>query len=312
MFLSRKNFIVFLFVFISNSYFIANTFASNFTRPADNVALIGSIFSVNTYQNDSPATLGKRYNVGVNAIVAANPGVGEQSLFKSGNLVEIPNQFLLPPLPRAGIIINLPEMRLYYFPENSHEILTFPIGIGRIGKTIPITRTYVTRKKIDPVWIPPKDIREFNRARGIELPKVMPPGPDNPLGPYAIYLRVPTYLIHSTIFPESIGTRASFGCIRMHESDIMQFFPDVQPGTLVEIINMPNKIAWNQQKLFLESHPPLEEHAQEESVQFAEIVREIEKSTQRVSAVTLVNWPLVMAMTEQPDGIPREIGKEVL
>src|SRR3990167_9172483 len=178
--------------------------------------------------------------------------------FAYGKEVIIPTQHLLPNTPRKGIVINLPEMRMYYYADN--EVLTYPIGIGKPGKTIPVTSSKVTYKKTNPFWYPPQDIREFNLAQGVILPRVLPPGPDNPLGTYAIYMTVPTYLIHSTIFPESVGRRASFGCIRMYENDIETFFPIIKKGTPVLIVNAPVKIAWQKNRLYMEAHRPLEEH----------------------------------------------------
>ena len=216
-----------------------SAFASSFAIPSAGHTLIGNMQSTNATPNDTPTTLAQRYNLGLNAIVNANPGATEQSIANS--YVNIPTEFLLPALPYKGIVINLAEMRMYYYPEGSgNQVMTFPIGIRKIGKTIPIQNTAITRKVVNPTWTPPADIRKYNRDQGIELPYKMEAGPDNPLGPYAIYLRIPTYLIHSTIFPESIGRRASFGCIRMNETDIKEFFPLVQPGTPVAIINVPN------------------------------------------------------------------------
>src|SRR5437762_1500644 len=129
--------------------------------------------------------------------------------------------------------------------------------------TIALAHTAVVRKAENPVWIPPEDIRAFNLEQGVVLPRVMPAGPDNPLGPMAIYLQIPTYLIHSTIYPDSVGRRASFGCIRMHKSDIEDFFPLVQPGTPVTIVDMPTKVSWVGDRLYLETHEPLEEHRSE-------------------------------------------------
>jgi L,D-transpeptidase ErfK/SrfK len=196
-------------------------------------------------------------------------------------------------------------MRMYYYPAGSDQVMTFPIGIGRIGKTIPIKKTYVVRKALHPTWTPPADIREFNEQQGITLPKVMGAGPDNPLGPYGIYLGIPTYLIHSTIFPESIGRRASFGCIRMNESDIKQFFPIVSAGVPVVIVDMPNKVAWEGSHLYLEAHPPLEERANYASL--SSIVKSI-KERLPTNHFTLINWQMVNAIAEQPDGVPHEIG----
>ncbi len=281
--------------------------ADNFPLPATNEALIGQAGYIHARQNDTPVTISQRYNLGVNAILDANPGTVINTVFPVDKAVRVPTEFLLPPLPRTGIIVNLPEMRLYYYPPGGGKVMTFPVGIGRIGKTIPIRRTAIVRKVVDPVWIPPADIRAFDEAQGLHVPRVMPAGPDNPLGPYAIYLRIPTYLIHSTIFPDSIGTRASFGCIRMNEGDIVQFFPLVTPGTPVDIINMPNKVAWNGDALYLEAHPPLAEHSEKPNATLGGIVNEIENQMPK-DAVTLINWQMVAELAEQPDGLPHDVG----
>jgi len=285
-----------------------NTYARNFLLPSNDEALIGQVEYTSTDHGDTPTTIAERYNLGLNAVVAANPGSTETTVFTSGAPIKVASQFLLPPLPRRGIVINLPEMRLYYYPEGSNQVMTFPIGIGRIGKTIPIKATSITRKTVNPTWTPPKDIREFNEQQGIKLPTVMAAGPDNPLGPYAIYLGIPTYLIHSTIFPESIGRRASFGCIRMNESDIKQFFPIVKSGIPVMIIDMPNKVAWEGNSLYLEAHPPLEERAHYSSI--SSVASDIKAKLPR-DHVTLINWALVSYISEEPDGVPHEIGIRV-
>ncbi|MBV8802344.1 MAG: L,D-transpeptidase family protein [Gammaproteobacteria bacterium] len=285
-------------------FFHPIVFATAFPLPASENALLGEIQYAQVTR-ESPATIAERYNLGLNAIVNANPGSTERVVYNATGSVKLATQFLLPPVTRKGIVINLPEMRMYYFPENSNQMMTFPVGIGKIGKTIPIRNTIIARKKVNPVWIPPADIRQYNEDQGIHLPTVMAAGPDNPLGPYAIYLGIPTYLIHSTIFPESIGRRASFGCIRMNESDIKEFFPLVTAGTPVTILNMPNKIAWNGDQLYLEAHPPLEEHA--DTADIHQLINTIANSLPHHD-ITLVNWQLVAYLTEQPDGVPHEIG----
>lgn len=283
--------------------------AQTFTLPSQNESVIGTIHYVESTATESTPTLANRYNLGQNALIAANPGLTENGALPDKEYLTVPTQFLLPALPRKGIIINLPEMRMYYFPTNSDVVMTFPIGIGKIGKTIPLANTAVTKKVVNPTWIPPEDIRAFNRQQGVELPRVMGPGPDNPLGPYAIYLRIPTYLIHSTIFPESLGRRASFGCIRMNEDDIREFFPSVQPGTPVTIVDMPIKVAWENNSLYLEAHPPLEERSHLISVDG--VVNSIEQSTAAKKEIVLVNWQLVSYLAEQPDGVPHEVGTTV-
>lgn len=275
-------------------------FANQYSVPSG--TLIGDISYTRAASGDTLITIGQRYNVGVNGMLGANPGLNEKTPLPAGMPIKIPSLFLLPSLPRKGIVINLAEMRMYYFTDNT--VMTFPVGIGRVGKTIPMGPTAISYKKVNPTWTPPDDIREFNRNQGIELPTQMGPGPDNPLGPYAIYLKVPTYLIHSTIFPESIGTRASFGCIRMNEYDIKQFFPSVEPGTPVSIVNIASKVGWEGDQLFLEAHLPLEEH---EDKGLSGVVNSIQQSVPK-QGVTLINWQAVSFLAEQRDGIPHEIG----
>ncbi len=279
-------------------------FANHYYLPSNGGSVIGNVSYTSTWPGETLVGIGSRNNVGLNVLLSANPGLPDNSGLSAGTYVKVPAKFVLPPLPHKGIVVNVSEMRMYYYPEGSNTVMTFPIGIGKVGKTIPLGNTSITRKTVNPTWIPPEDIREFNKQQGIELPYVMGPGPDNPLGPYAIYLRVPTYLIHSTIFPESIGRRASFGCIRMHESDIKQFFPIVQSGTSVAIVDIPSKVGWDGNRLYLESHPALEET---KDSGLHGIVSSIEQATPH-HGVTLINWQAVSYLNDLRDGVPHEIG----
>lgn len=282
-------------------------FATAYQAPPPQQSIIGHVRYDTAHYGDNVVKFAKHYDLGYNAIVNANPHLTMQRQFPSGASVQIPTQHLLPNQPRQGIIINLPEMRMYYFPAGTNAVYTYPIGIGKIGKTIPITKTSITRKATDPTWTPPDDIREFNlKENGIVLPQVMPPGPDNPLGPYAIYMRVPTYLIHSTIFPESVGKRASFGCIRMYERDIKEFFPSITSGIPVAIINDPVKLGWQNNRLFMEAHQPLEEHNREYDSSLPGIVHRISSSAQ--NQPVLVDWQLISYIAREHDGLPHEVG----
>jgi L,D-transpeptidase ErfK/SrfK len=284
----------------------SQAFATAYKIPPASEALIGDIKYNTIGANDTVVTLAQRYDIGFNAIENANPDTDMSKAFTLGAPVKIPTQHLLPNQTRKGIVINLPEMRMYYFVDGTDEVYTYPIGIGKIGKTIPIRNTEITRKKEDPSWIPPQDIREFNLKQGIVLPRVMPPGPDNPLGPYAIYMGIPTYLIHSTIFPESVGKRASFGCIRMFESDIKDFFPSIKGGIPVVIVNSPVKVGWQNDQLFMEAHQPLEEHSSASDASLPGIVHTISNYSKADS--TLIDWQLVSYISEKRDGIPHDIG----
>lgn len=275
--------------------------AATYTVPPANQAIIGQ---VQYSSGDSVVKVSERYDVGYNAIQSANPQIDPRKALRS--TLKIPTQHLLPNQPREGIVVNLPEMRMYYFIPGTGRVATYPIGIGKIGKTIPIAQATITKKAKDPSWVPTPDIREFNLAQGIVLPQVMPAGPDNPLGPYAIYMSVPTYLIHSTIFPESIGKRASFGCIRMYETDIKDFFPSITPGIPVVIINSPIKVAWQNNHLYMEAHQPLEEHNGAYDATLPGAVSQINSLTKNQD--TLVDWQALAFIEKERDGLPHEVG----
>lgn len=289
--------------------FITQTIhAQTFVVPANGDSIIGAATYTSTGSGETLVTIGQRYDLGVNAMQAANPDIPLNSYIAPGSKVAVPASHVLPALPHKGIVINLPEMRMYYYASDG-VVKSYPIGIGRVGKTIPLAHTAVIRKAEHPVWIPPDDIRAFNQEQGVKLPQVMPAGPDNPLGPYAIYLLIPTYLIHSTIYPDSIGRRASFGCIRMHVTDIKDFFPLVTPHMPVTIVDMPNKVGWDAGSLYLEANQPLEEHSTEYYASYSGMVDTIAAET--YNTPVFIDWQEVADLAEVRDGTPHEIGFKI-
>lgn len=280
--------------------------AASYSVPTPDHSLIGQTQYTSTEDGSSVLTVAQHYDLGFNAIAGANPQLNMNRKFTPHSLLKVPTQHLLPDAPRRGIIINLPEMRMYYYPENSGKVLTYPIGIGKIGKTIPILQTHVVRKVKDPIWTPTENIRKFNLEQGIVLPIHMPAGPDNPLGPYAIYTKIPTYLMHSTIFPESIGKRASFGCIRMFQPDIESFFPLIQRGIPIDIINSPITLGWENNHLYMQAFEPLEEHEKDQNNSLPGVVHSIVQLTENQSL--LVDWQVVAYIKEERDGVPHDIG----
>lgn len=280
--------------------------SATFNVPPADQSLIGQIEYQKTSSDDSIVKFQKRYDVGFNAIEKANPQINPAKPLPRGDEIKLPTQHLLPNGVREGIVVNLPEMRMYYYLPGTTKVATYPIGIGRIGKTIPLATATITKKVKDPQWVPTDDIREFNLTQGVVLPQIMPAGPDNPLGPYAIYMSIPTFLIHSTIFPESIGKRASFGCVRMYESDIQDFFPSINPGIPVLIINSPVKVAWQKNRLLMEAHTPLEEHTAEYNATLPGTIAQINQLTKHQD--TLVDWQAVAFIEKERDGLPHEIG----
>lgn len=285
------------------------TFAERYAVPTEQQSLIGDIQYVTTSGNDDVVSIAKKYNIGFNAIKSANPDHDFTKSFYPGTVLTISNQHILPTNKREGIVINLPEMRMYYFPRNSKEVLTYPIGIGKIGNTIPITNTHIVKKVENPTWTPTENIRKFNLEQGIVLPKVMKAGPENPLGQYAIYTGLPTYLIHSTIFPESVGKRASFGCIRMFVPDIESFFPTIEKNIPVFILNNPTKIGLEDNKVYMESHEALEEHKKDYEASLPATVHKITEATDKNAY--LIDWQLVSYLNNEKDGMPHEIGFQI-
>jgi len=229
--------------------------------PAD-VDLIGEIRYVEARYEDTLLDIARRYDLGKNEIVNANPGV-DTWLPGKGTRIMLPTRYILPKVPREGLVLNLPEMRLYYFPParrgKVRRMVTHPISIGRMDWKTPLGKTRISAKQKDPSWRPPKSIQKEALEKGEELPDVVPAGPDNPLGRYALRLGIPGYLIHSTNKPYGLGMRVSHGCIRMYPEDIERLFGRIRVNTPVHIIDEPIKLGWLADTLFIEVHPPLEE-----------------------------------------------------
>lgn len=287
-----------------------HVFATAYTLPKPNDSLIGQRQYNATQLGDSVYTIAQKYDLGFNALESANPQLDLGRKFPDNALIQLPTEHLLPDEDREGVIVNLPEMRMYYFKPETNQVFTYPIGVGKIGKLIPIVKTSVTYKKENPTWTPPQDIRDYDlKELGIVLPKKVPAGPDNPLGRYAVYMKLETYLMHSTIYPESIGTRASFGCIRMYQSDIETLFPEMKRGTPVLIINSPIKLGWQEDKLYMEQYKPLEEHDKAFEAKLPGAVHMITELTK--DEPTLVDWQLVAYLAAEKDGIPHAIGMKI-
>lgn len=207
--------------------------------------------------------IAKKYNVGFLALLQANPGV-DPYVPRPGSVLTIPLQTLLPDAPREGIVINLAELRLYYYQPGTNSVTVYPIGIGQLGgdTLTPTMVTTISDKRANPTWTPTANIRARYKANGIDLPAVVPAGPDNPMGHHAIRLAAygGVYLLHGTNADFGIGMRVSSGCIRLRDDDIETLFRQVTPGTKVNIINTPIKASVEPNSVRLvEVHQPLSE-----------------------------------------------------
>lgn len=238
--------------------------ANTWPLPPPGSRLVGeNRFHVVENNGGSLEAIAKKYNVGFLALLQANPGV-DPYVPRAGSVLTIPLQTLLPDVPREGIVLNLAELRLYYYPPGSNKVTVYPIGIGQLGGSTvtPTMVTTVSDKRANPTWTPTANIRARYKAQGIDLPAVMPAGPDNPMGHHAIRLAAygGVYLLHGTNADFGIGMRVSSGCIRLRDGDIKALFDQVKPGTKVSIINTPIKASIEPNGVHLvEVHQPLSE-----------------------------------------------------
>lgn len=233
-----------------------------FELPAMGDDVVGKLFSYQTHQGENFFTIAKKFDVGYFNLIETNPGVNPTQT-PPGTYVLIPNHHILPNAPREDIVINLAEMRVYFYPPNEKKVYVYPVGIGREETRTPLGYLHVIEKRENPVWISPKSVREARAKQGVIIPKVMQPGPDNPLGHYAIRLSLPTYLIHGTNDEDGVGRRSSAGCIRMFNDDVKALFGKIHVGTNVLVINQPVKIGRSGRDIFLEVHLPLHEYESE-------------------------------------------------
>lgn len=251
-----------LFSIVASSLSQADTFI---LPPAD-IDVIGQVETITAGRDDTLLDIARRYDLGQNEILYANPAV-DRWLPEENSVVVLPTRFILPNVERTGLVLNLPEMRLYYFPKpgrgESPVVITHPVSVGRMDWETPLGKTSIINKQIDPEWRPPQSLKDEAIAEGNDpLPDVVKAGPDNPLGRYAMRLGIPGYLIHSTNKPYGVGMRVTHGCLRMYPEDIEKLFDDIPVGTPVLLINEPIKLGWFAGTLFVELHPPLEEDAE--------------------------------------------------
>ena len=268
--------------------------------------VVGEIFLAEAMYEDTLSDLARAYDQGYNEIKLANPSV-DPWLPGEGTEVIIPNLFILPHAPRKGIVVNVPEMRLYYYDETGSvsniKLFTYPISIGRADWITPEGEMKVVAKALDPTWYPPESIRAEHAAAGDDLARVVPAGPDNPLGRHAIRLSKAGYLIHGTNRPYGIGMRVTHGCIRMYPKDVKRIFETATIGTKVHVVNQPYKVGVSHGSLYLEAHPPLEEDTNEYADLYNYLMALILERTMDYEEVT-VNLYKLWKVVGETTGVP--------
>lgn len=241
---------------------IAGWSAQTLPLPPADVDLVGQVQIIKALHEDTLLDIARRFHLGHDEIVIANPSV-DRWMPGEGTEITLPTRYVLPDAERTGLVLNIPEMRLYYFPKakkgEQPVVKTYPVSVGRMDWSTPLGKTHIQSKQKDPAWRPPASIRAEAAARGEPLPEIVPPGPKNPLGQYALRLGVPGYLIHGTDKPWGIGMRVTHGCMRLYPEDSEKVFKEVAVGTQVQLVNQPVKVGWVDGTLYMEVHPPLEE-----------------------------------------------------
>ncbi|WP_343436922.1 L,D-transpeptidase LdtE [Enterobacter roggenkampii] len=234
--------------------------ALDYPLPPAGSRLIGQNQTYTIQEGDNKLqTIARRFNTAAQVLLETNNTIAPVNP-APGTVITIPSQMLLPDTPREGIVVNLAELRLYYFPPGQNIVQVYPLGIGQLGLETPVTTTRVSQKIPNPTWTPTPGIRARSLEQGIKLPPVVPAGPNNPLGRFALRLGVGNgeYLIHGTSAPDSVGLRVSSGCMRMNAPDIKALFEQVRVGTRVQIINEPVKFSVEPDgKRYIEVHRPL-------------------------------------------------------
>ena len=234
--------------------------AMDYPLPPAGSRLIGQNQTYTIQEGDNKLqTTARRFNTAAQVLLETNNTIAPVNP-APGTVITIPSQMLLPDTPREGIVVNLAELRLYYFPPGQNIVQVYPLGIGQLGLETPVTTTRVSQKIPNPTWTPTPGIRARSLEQGIKLPPVVPAGPNNPLGRFALRLGVGNgeYLIHGTSAPDSVGLRVSSGCMRMNAPDIKALFEQVRVGTRVQIINEPVKFSVEPDgKRYIEVHRPL-------------------------------------------------------
>jgi L,D-transpeptidase ErfK/SrfK len=281
------------------------------TSPGQRV--FGEDQSVQTVYEDTLYDLARQYSLGSEELIRVNPKI-DPWIPGADKTVFIPGRHILPTGPHTGIVINIAEHRLYYYPKPQRhmpqQVITYPISIGKMDWRTPLGLTHVIAKQKDPWWHPTKSVRDEHAKDGDILPAAVPPGPDNPLGSRAMRLAAGngTYLIHGTNNPIAVGLAVTHGCIRMYPEDVEALYPRVPVGTEVRIVNEPVKVAWVNGELMVEVHPPVDAQGQsyEPDVdKFSELLKQaVGKS------VVAIHWDYAREVLGRADGVLATVGLE--
>ena len=292
---------------------VGNSYATTYSLPhlkGDRVVAssTGETVTITVDQDQTLLDIAKRFNLGQTEIVTINPNL-DRWLIKKGTVVRLPNRRILPDSPHEGITLNVAEYRMYYYPaDQPGTVRSYAHGVGRQDWKTPLGKTSIIKKVKDPAWHPPESIRREHAANGDPLPEIVPPGPHNPLGAYALYLNLPgDYRIHGTDIDKifGIGMQITHGCVRMYPEDIGALYQSVSVGTSVYIVKQPVKVAWLNNVLYVEAHPDLEGEEKTPDERYAIALSLIKKENNQV--LPDFDQVVLNKVLKDLDGIPTPI-----
>lgn len=273
---------------------------------------IGETVIYKAQYEDTFVHLARDYNLGYTEMRAANPDI-DPWLPGAGTEIILPLMQILPDAPHDGIVVNLPEMRLFAFVNGDEAPDTYPIGVGREGLLTPEGSTTVSRKIVGPTWRPtPRMLKEHPEYKS----EYLPGDPENPMGSHALYLAWPTYGIHGTNRPFGIGRRVSSGCMRMYPESIVALYDRIPVGTKVTVVNQPIKLAWINDKLYLEAHPDIDQATQMEEYGYVQSEKLRDEDMRQILKVAgkdqdRLHWVAIRKAIKERNGYPIVIARRL-
>ncbi len=272
----------------------ASSWGAVFPLPTDGSNIVGQIRVVIADPRNTLLDIARHFDLGYNEITTANPGVSIW-LPSPGTRIVVPGEFILPPRPWTGIVINVAQRRLYYFPKSIANqpavVVTFPIGISRPDWSTPLGKTRIIAKFKDPAWIVPKDIWEEHRSQGnSNFPTYFPPGPGNPMGMLALETGFSEIFIHGTNRPWGVGMRVSHGCLHLYPENAAYLFPKVPVGTPVSIVNQPFMVGERDHVLFLSASEPVAMKADVSKNPQHQAMADVPKSPQNQATEAVIEY----------------------
>jgi L,D-transpeptidase ErfK/SrfK len=289
---------------------LATTYTLN--DPAQRV--VGEDLRIHTVYQDTLYDLARHYSLGSEELIRVNPQF-DPWLPRADSELLVPGRHILPSGPHEGIIVNIAEHRLYYFPKQKRgqpqQVITYPVSIGKMDWHTPLGETHVIQRQENPWWTPTESVRAEHARDGDPLPARVPPGPDNPLGDRALRLAAGngTYLIHGTNNPIAVGLAVTHGCIRMYPEDIEALYPLVPVGMKVRIVNEPLKVAWIEGELLLEAHPPVDAQGQSHEPDVGDFSQLLQVTVG--DAPVAIHWDYAREVLKRADGVLATVGLEV-